>query len=44
MKHHDVQYVTVGTGAVNVLMTVCAVSPRQPPAMEASEELGGGGS
>ncbi|XP_059230876.1 solute carrier family 2, facilitated glucose transporter member 5 isoform X1 [Mustela nigripes] len=25
VKHHDVQYVTVGTGAVNVLMTVCAV-------------------
>ncbi|XP_064446037.1 solute carrier family 2, facilitated glucose transporter member 5 isoform X2 [Mirounga angustirostris] len=25
VNDHDVQYVTVGTGAVNVLMTVCAV-------------------
>ncbi|CAK7317308.1 Solute carrier family 2, facilitated glucose transporter member 5 [Vulpes lagopus] len=25
VNNHDVQYVTVGTGAVNVLMTICAV-------------------
>ncbi|XP_027964114.1 LOW QUALITY PROTEIN: solute carrier family 2, facilitated glucose transporter member 5 [Eumetopias jubatus] len=27
VNDHDVQYVTVGTGAVNVLMTICAMSP-----------------
>lgn len=29
VKSNDVQYVTVGTGAVNVLMTICTVSVPQ---------------
>lgn len=44
VNDHDVQYVTAGTGAVNVLMTVCAVSLRQPPRTEGILRRGGGGS
>lgn len=40
VNDHDVQYVTAGTGAVNVLMTVCAVSLGQPPRTEGILEGG----
>lgn len=34
VKTDDVQYVTAGTGAVNVFMTVVTVSVHKPPRTE----------
>ena len=46
MKEDDVQYVTAGTGAVNVLITICAVSiseAKSPSATRDGGHLGAGG-
>lgn len=46
MNEDDVQYVTAGTGAVNVLITVCAVSipgAKSPSDTRDGGHLGGAG-
>ena len=40
MKEDDVQYVTAGTGAVNVLITVCAVSIPEAKSPSATRDGG----
>ena len=40
MKEDDVQYVTAGTGAVNVLITICAVSISEAKSPSATRDGG----